>query len=127
MTIATQSVFVFTIAIRSVNFFGRSFVGGNFEVAAGPLAQVDQLAARTAKWSIGIVFELNLVLASWTLHAGSRHDLSDQIVLEALCNFDVVKLAGLNLPVARVVDQNVTVNVGRLRLHPALEQKLRLF
>src|SRR5262245_54167305 len=53
-TTATQSVFVFTISVGSVNFFGRPFLGGYPIVAAGPFAQIDQLATFTAKRPVRI-------------------------------------------------------------------------
>src|SRR6185295_14692377 len=68
MAIASQSLFVFEIAIRSVDFFRRPFVRWNPKLTAGPLAQIDEFAAFAAEGPIRIAGELGFFVASWTFH-----------------------------------------------------------
>jgi hypothetical protein len=68
MTMAALSVLVFTISIRAVDFFGRLFFRGNAEFASGPFAEVDQLAAFTAKRTVRIAGEFRFFFAGRTFH-----------------------------------------------------------
>lgn len=74
MTMAIQSVVVFfTIAVGPVDFFGRALLCGNSIVSSGPLAQIDQFTAFTAKRAIRISAVLGLLVASRTLHDSVSH------------------------------------------------------
>src|SRR5215472_2485015 len=68
IAIAARSVLVFTISIRAVDFFRRLFFRGNAEFAAGPFAEIDQLAAFTAKRTVRIAREFGFFFAGRTFH-----------------------------------------------------------
>src|SRR6266566_1793281 len=61
------SLFVFTISIGSVNFFGRPLGRGNAIFPSSPPAEVNQLAAPAAKRPVRIAGVFGLFLASRTL------------------------------------------------------------
>src|SRR5712691_1620064 len=73
-TIANQSVtpiasvFVFTISIGSVDFFARFFVRGNAIFPTGPFAEIDQLAALTAKRVVRIALVFDFFFAGRAFH-----------------------------------------------------------
>ena len=68
ITMAAQSVLFFTISIRAVNFFRRFFFCGKAKFATGPFAEVDELAAFTAKWTERIAGVFGFFCAGRTLH-----------------------------------------------------------
>src|SRR2546426_11314922 len=62
------SLFVFTIPIRLVDFFRRSFLGGQAKFFAGPFAEIDQLTTFAAKRAVWIVFILDFFFAGRAFH-----------------------------------------------------------
>src|SRR5437867_9213945 len=72
--IANQSVtpiaspFVFTISIGFMDFFRRFFVRRNAIFPTRPSAEIDQLAALTAKRAVRIVLEFDLFVARRAFH-----------------------------------------------------------
>src|SRR5215469_3661339 len=127
MTIATQSVLVFTISIGMVDFFRRPFFRGKSIFAAGPFTEVDQLAAFTAERTVRVGGVFGFFFAGGTFHWRRlrSNDLPDQIVFEAFGDFDIVELAGCHWFIAGVVDQDMSIDFRSLRLYPALKQQIR--
>jgi len=56
-----------------MDLFGRPFICGDAKFLTGPFAQVEQLAAFTAKRPIWIAGIFGFLLASRTLHRASRN------------------------------------------------------
>src|SRR5438128_1695316 len=52
-------------------------------------------------------------------------DLAYNVVFEAFRNLDFIKLAGRDLFVTGIVDQDTAIDVRRLGLHPSLKKKIR--
>ena len=63
-----RSVFVFTISVGLMNFFGWPFFGGDAIFPSGPFSQIDKLAPLAAKWAIGIIGVIGFLLTNRTLH-----------------------------------------------------------
>jgi hypothetical protein len=63
-----RSVFVFTISVGLMNFFGWPFFGGDAISPAGPFAQIDELAPLAAKRAKRIIGVIGFLLTNRALH-----------------------------------------------------------
>jgi hypothetical protein len=68
IAMAAQSLLVFTIAIRSVDFLRRAFVGRNAKFAPSPSTQVDQLATLAAERPVRVTGILGFFVTRGTFH-----------------------------------------------------------
>ena len=120
-----------------MDFFRRLFFRGNPEFAAGPLAEVDQLAAFTAKWAVRIAREFGFFAAgrAYPLHLLrprasalalrlQLNDFANEVVFQAIRNLDVIEGAECYLFVPSIVDQDMAVDFGSLCFHSPLKQKI---
>ena len=67
-TAPMRSVFVFTISVGLMNFFGWPFPGGGAIFPSGPFAQIDEFAPLAAKWAIRILGVLGFFVTNRALH-----------------------------------------------------------